>query len=192
MCKAKNVLFIADEVQTGLGRTGKMLVALELCLELPKPIAQCCDHEGVRPDILILGKVTIALRSVHSSAHVLQALSGGVLPVSAVLITDAIWKGMLTESEKIGVFGHGYTYSAHPVAAAVAIETLKIYEERDIGGHVRKVAPRFQAADFVGSSSNGLPSRKKNFHPPSMRRTLKGNGTSWSRTLPCTGGSVFR
>lgn len=50
----------------------------------------------------------------------------------------------MEESEKIGTFGHGYTYSAHPVSAAVALETLKIYEERDVLGHVRSVAPRFQ------------------------------------------------
>jgi 4-aminobutyrate--pyruvate transaminase len=60
-------------------------------------------------------------------------------------VNEAIWKAMLLESEKIGTFGHGYTYSAHPVAAAVALETLKIYEERDILGHIRNVAPRFQA-----------------------------------------------
>jgi 4-aminobutyrate---pyruvate transaminase len=83
----------------------------------------------IKPDILTMAK----------------ALSSAYLPISAVLISEAIWKGMLTESEKIGTFGHGYTYSAHPVAAAVAIETLKIYEERDIVGQVRKVAPRFEA-----------------------------------------------
>jgi 4-aminobutyrate--pyruvate transaminase len=85
---------------------------------------------GIQPDILVMAK----------------ALSSAYLPISAVLVNEAVWKGMLTESEKIGTFGHGYTYSAHPVAAAVAIETLKIYEERDIIGHVRSVAPRFQAA----------------------------------------------
>ncbi len=52
---------------------------------------------------------------------------------------------MLAQSDKLGVFGHGYTYSAHPVPAAVALETLRIYEERDIVGHVRRVGPRLQA-----------------------------------------------
>ena len=84
---------------------------------------------GIQPDILVMAK----------------ALSSAYLPISAVMVNEAVWKGMVTESEKIGTFGHGYTYSAHPVAAAVAIETLKIYEERDIVGHVRSVAPRFQA-----------------------------------------------
>jgi len=83
LCAAKNVLFIADEVQTGIARTGKLLA---------------CDHEGVRPDILILGK----------------ALSGGVLPVSAVLADDEI---MLT----IKPGQHGSTFGGNPVAARVAV-----------------------------------------------------------------------
>jgi 4-aminobutyrate--pyruvate transaminase len=84
---------------------------------------------GIQPDMLVMAK----------------ALSSAYLPISAVLINEAMWKAMQVESEKIGTFGHGYTYSAHPVAAAVAIETLKIYEERDILSHIRSVAPRFQA-----------------------------------------------
>lgn len=88
LCKAANVLFIADEVQTGLGRTGKML---------------CCDHESVRPDILILGK----------------ALSGGVLPVSAVLADDEV---MLC----IHPGEHGSTYGGNPLACAVAMTALQV------------------------------------------------------------------
>jgi 4-aminobutyrate--pyruvate transaminase len=61
-----------------------------------------------------------------------------------VLISEPIWQACLTESSKIGVFGHGFTYSGHPVAAAVALETLKIYDEMDIVSHVKKVAPRLQ------------------------------------------------
>jgi 4-aminobutyrate---pyruvate transaminase len=83
-----------------------------------------------------------------------KALSSAYLPISAVMISEAIWDVMVKQSEKIGTFGHGYTYTAHPVPAAVAIETLKIYAERDIVGHVRKVAPRLQ---------NGL--RKLGDHP---------------------------
>ncbi|MGQ0662918.1 MAG: aspartate aminotransferase family protein [Pseudomonadota bacterium] len=75
-----------------------------------------------------------------------KALSSAYLPISALLIAEPIYRALVSESEKIGVFGHGFTYSAHPVAAAVALETLKIYEERDIVGHVRRVAPRLQAA----------------------------------------------
>jgi ornithine--oxo-acid transaminase len=88
ICDQNNVLFIADEVQTGLCRTGKML---------------CCDHENVRPDILILGK----------------ALSGGVLPVSAVLADDDI---MLC----IRPGEHGSTYGGNPLAAVVAKAALEV------------------------------------------------------------------
>jgi ornithine--oxo-acid transaminase len=90
-CRDANVLFIGDEIQTGLGRTGKMLA---------------CDHEQVRPDILILGK----------------ALSGGVLPVSAVLADDDI---MLT----IRPGEHGSTYGGNPLACNVAIESLQVLKD---------------------------------------------------------------
>jgi len=93
-CKAKNVLFIADEVQTGIARTGKLLA---------------CDHENVRPDILILGK----------------ALSGGVLPVSAVLADNEI---MLT----IKPGEHGSTFGGNPVAARVAIAALEVVKEEKL------------------------------------------------------------
>jgi len=90
-CEKAGALFIADEIQTGLCRTGKMLA---------------CDHEGVRPDILILGK----------------ALSGGVLPVSAVLADDEI---MLT----IRPGEHGSTYGGNPLACAVAMEALQVLKD---------------------------------------------------------------
>jgi 4-aminobutyrate--pyruvate transaminase len=73
-----------------------------------------------------------------------KGLSSGYMPISAVLISEPIWQACLTESEKVGVFGHGFTYSGHPVAAAVALETLKIYDEMDIVSHVTTVAPRLQ------------------------------------------------
>ena len=94
MCKAKNVLFIADEVQTGIARTGKLLA---------------CDHENVRPDILILGK----------------ALSGGVFPVSAVLADDEI---MLC----IKPGQHGSTFGGNPIAARVAIAALEVVKEEKL------------------------------------------------------------
>ena len=83
---------------------------------------------GLRPDLMCCAK----------------ALSSAYLPISATFVSEPIYRAMVAESEKIGVFGHGYTHSGHPVAAAVALETLDIYEERDIVGHVRAVAPRFQ------------------------------------------------
>lgn len=83
---------------------------------------------GIAPDLLTCAK----------------ALSSGYIPISALLISEPIWQAMVAESEKIGVFGHGFTYSGHPVAAEVALETLAIYEERDIFAHVRRVAPVLQ------------------------------------------------
>jgi 4-aminobutyrate--pyruvate transaminase len=74
-----------------------------------------------------------------------KALSSAYLPISAVLISPEMCEAIEEESGRIGTFGHGYTYSAHPVAAAVALKTIEIYQERDIVGHVRDVAPRFQA-----------------------------------------------
>jgi 4-aminobutyrate--pyruvate transaminase len=84
---------------------------------------------GLEPDIMTLAK----------------ALSAGYQPISANLLTNALYDVLLAQSDKFGIFGHGYTYSAHPVPAAVALETLKIYEERDIVGEVRRVGPRMQA-----------------------------------------------
>lgn len=82
---------------------------------------------GMRPDML-------------SSA---KQLSASYQPISALLISDRIHDALVQGSGRNGVLGHGYTYGGHPVACAVAIETLKIYEERDILGHVRKVSPAF-------------------------------------------------
>ena len=84
---------------------------------------------GIQPDMLTCAK----------------ALSASFLPISATLVSDKIHEAMLAESRKLGTFGHGFTYAGHPVSSAVALETLKIYEERDIVGHVRRLAPHFQA-----------------------------------------------
>lgn len=74
-----------------------------------------------------------------------KALTSGYLPMSALLLNDRLYQVIADNSAKIGTFGHGYTYTAHPVAAAVALETLDIYAERDIEGHVRRLAPKMQA-----------------------------------------------
>jgi len=87
------------------------------------------DTFGLEPDI-----VTVA-----------KALSAGYMPISANLVSGALYEIMLSQSDKLGIFGHGYTYSSHPVPAAVALETLKIYAERDMLAHVRRVAPRMQS-----------------------------------------------
>jgi len=85
---------------------------------------------NIQPDILTCAK----------------ALSSSYLPISAVMVNDRVFEAMARHSNEIGTFGHGFTYSGHPVPAAVAIETLKIYDEIDIGAHVREVGPHMQAA----------------------------------------------
>jgi len=84
---------------------------------------------GIEPDILTCAK----------------ALSAAYLPISAVMVTERVFQGLATESHEIGTFGHGYTYSGHPVPAAVAVETLKIYDEIGIVDHVRTVGPHLQS-----------------------------------------------
>ena len=106
LCKSKNVLFIADEVQTGLCRTGKLLA---------------CDHENVRPDVLILGK----------------ALSGGVMPISAVLADDDI---MLT----IKPGQHGSTFGGNPLAAKVSIASLQVLKEEKLAENAEKMGKYFR------------------------------------------------
>jgi len=106
LCTKYNVLFIADEVQTGLARTGKMLA---------------CDHEDVKPDILVLGK----------------ALSGGLLPVSAVLANNEV---MLT----IKPGEHGSTYGGNPLACAVAMEALKVLKEEKLAENSEKLGIVFR------------------------------------------------
>jgi 4-aminobutyrate--pyruvate transaminase len=83
---------------------------------------------GLRPDLITVAK----------------ALSASYVPISALFISERVYSAMVDQSAKIGTFGHGYTYSAHPVGAAVALEALAIYEERDIVGHVREVGPVLQ------------------------------------------------
>lgn len=106
LCTRYNVLFIADEVQTGIGRTGKRLA---------------CDWEDVKPDILVLGK----------------ALSGGTMPVSAVLASDEV---MLT----IAPGEHGSTYGGNPLACAVTIAALKVVEHEDLAGNAEKMGQLFR------------------------------------------------
>ncbi len=74
-----------------------------------------------------------------------KALSASYLPISACLVNDRVFQALAKESNEIGTFGHGFTYSGHPVPAAVAIETLKIYDETDMGGHIASVGPHLQS-----------------------------------------------
>lgn len=107
LCTKYNVLFIADEIQTGLCRTGKML---------------CVEHEGVRPDLVLLGK----------------ALSGGLLPVSAVLADDAV---MLT----IKPGEHGSTYGGNPLACRVAMEALEVLKDEKLAERAQAMGEKFRS-----------------------------------------------
>jgi len=78
------------------------------------------------------------------TVSVAKALSSAYIPIGAITIGGDMYEAMLEQSRKIGTFGHGFTYTAHPVAAAVACKTLEIYEKRDIVGHVRTIAPTFE------------------------------------------------
>ena len=112
--KRHDILFVADEVICGFGRTGQMWGS------------QTYD---LQPDMISCAK----------------QLSAAYQPISALLISDKVHQSMLEASRINGTFGHGYTYGGHPVACAVAIETLKIYQERDIVGHVQDVSTAFLA-----------------------------------------------
>lgn len=124
LCKRHNVLFIADEVQTGIARTGRML---------------CCDHENIHPDIIILGK----------------ALSGGVLPVSAVLSSNDI---MLT----IKPGEHGSTFGGFPLAAKVAVAALEVVKEEQLT----------EKAEYLGKI---FREELLNFHSPFIKQ-VRGKG----------------
>lgn len=127
LCRQHNVLFIADEVQTGIARTGKLL---------------CCDHSGIKPDILILGK----------------ALSGGVLPVSAVLSSDEV---MLT----IKPGEHGSTFGGNPLACAVAMEALKVVEDEKLAENAENLGKIFR------SRMEALKNKR-----PDLIRLVRGKG----------------
>lgn len=124
LCEQNNVLFIADEIQTGLCRTGALL---------------CCDHENVKPDILLLGK----------------ALSGGMLPVSAVLANDDI---MLT----IQPGEHGSTFGGNPLACSVAMAALSVLKEEKM-------------AENASQMGKLLRSELENIHSPYIQ-TVRGKG----------------
>ncbi len=107
LCKASNVLFIADEVQTGIARTGKMLAV---------------DHEGIRPDVIILGK----------------ALSGGAYPISAVLADDDIMM-VIKPGE------HGSTFGGNPMAAKIAIAALDVIKDEKLAENAEKMGQLFRS-----------------------------------------------
>lgn len=125
--KKYDILFWSDEVITGFGRTGQDFGS---------------NSQGiVQPDMMTLAK----------------QLSSGYIPISASVIKGDMYEAMIDQTEKIGVFGHGYTYSGHPVAAAVALKTLEIYERdnifakaAEVGEYMQKRLREYQDHPLVG------------------------------------------
>jgi 4-aminobutyrate--pyruvate transaminase len=113
--KKHDVLFVADEVITGFGRTGNMWGS---------------ETYDLAPDIVTCAK----------------ALSAAALPISALMMSDKVYEAMVAQSEKLGNYAHGHTYAGHPVCAAVALETLNIYEEMGVPDHTRRLGNALEDA----------------------------------------------
>lgn len=143
ICSENNVLFIADEVQTGIARTGKMLA---------------CDHENVRPDIIILGK----------------ALSGGVLPVSAVLADDEI---MLC----IKPGEHGSTFGGNPLACKVAMAALNVVKDEQLAENAERLGQIFRAEldAFIQTSDLAVKVRGKGLLNAVIVNDTPESSTAW-------------
>lgn len=108
-----DILFIADEVVCGFGRTGNMFGSQTF---------------GIKPCSITVGK----------------AITSGYAPLAAITVPEQVYQAMLYESRKIGKFAHGFTYSGHPLAAAIGLKALEIYQRDNILAHVRATAPVFQ------------------------------------------------
>jgi 4-aminobutyrate--pyruvate transaminase len=118
-----------DKVQAVLKKHDVLLIADEVICGFGRTGRMFgTETYGLRPDIMTMAK----------------AITSGYLPLSATLISEEIYRACVGQSEKLGVFAHGYTYTGHPAACAVALEVLDIYAERDVVGHVRRLAPRLQ------------------------------------------------
>ena len=112
VCARHGILFIADEVITGFGRTGRWFA---------------CDHEDVQPDLMTVAK----------------GLTSGYVPMGAALMTDPIYRAVVDNVPEGTVFGHGYTYSGHPVSACVGLAVLRLYRE-GLVEQVQRTGPYFQ------------------------------------------------
>lgn len=113
--KKYDMLFLADEVITGFGRTGNMFGS---------------ETYNIKPDLMSLAK----------------GITSSYQPLSTVLVGERIWGAIEEQSKKVGIFGHAFTTTGHPVAVAVALKSLEIFRDRDIVGHVRRMTPIFQGA----------------------------------------------
>jgi ornithine--oxo-acid transaminase len=147
ICKEKNVLFIADEVQTGISRTGKLF---------------CCQHEDVKPDILVLGK----------------ALSGGVFPVSAVLADDEV---MMT----LKPGEHGSTFGGNPLACKVAMAALKVAVEENMADNSEKLGAYFRKRlnDYIRTSDLVSLVRGKGLLNAIVINDTEDSDTAWNICL---------
>lgn len=123
-CRELDILFIADEVITGFGRTGPMFA---------------CEYEGVEPDLMTVAK----------------GLTAGYAPMGAVLMSDAIFNAIADGASPDLPIGHGFTYSGHPVSAAVGLEVIRLYTEGGILANGQKVATDF-AAGLAGLSGHPM------------------------------------
>ncbi|ACC75596.1 aspartate aminotransferase family protein [Paraburkholderia phymatum] len=111
-CRTLDILFVADEVITGFGRTGPLFA---------------CEAEGVEPDLMTVAK----------------GLTAGYAPMGAVLMSDAVYQGIADGGDVAAAIGHGHTYSAHPVSAAIGLEVLRLYHEGGLLANGIARAPRF-------------------------------------------------
>jgi adenosylmethionine-8-amino-7-oxononanoate aminotransferase len=111
-CRKLDILFVADEVITGFGRTGPLFA---------------CQGEGVEPDLMTVAK----------------GLTAGYAPMGAVLMSDAVYRGIADGADASAVIGHGHTYSAHPVSAAIGLEVMRLYHEGGLLANGHAQAPRF-------------------------------------------------
>lgn len=111
-CRKLDILFVADEVITGFGRTGPLFA---------------CEGEGVEPDLMTVAK----------------GLTAGYAPMGAVLMSDAVYQGIADGGDVSAVIGHGHTYSAHPVSAAIGLEVMRLYHEGGLLANAQSLAPRF-------------------------------------------------
>jgi adenosylmethionine-8-amino-7-oxononanoate aminotransferase len=111
-CRKLDILFVADEVITGFGRTGPLFA---------------CEGEGVEPDLMTVAK----------------GLTAGYAPMGAVLMSDAVYQGIADGGDVSAAIGHGHTYSAHPVSAAIGLEVMRLYHEGGLLANAQAQAPRF-------------------------------------------------
>ncbi len=143
LCEKHNVLFIADEIQTGIGRTGKLLA---------------CDYEGVKPDMVTLGK----------------ALSGGVMPISAVLTNDEIMN-VIKPGE------HGSTFGGNPISAAVGIAALEVIKKENLTENAAKMGEIFRKEmnDYIKNSKAVVKVRGKGLLNAIIINDSPESSTAW-------------